>query len=96
MAIGLYGYKKGMMRVYDDSGCSIACTVIEVPNTIVTRVKTEETDGYSAVQIRVGENRKVNKPTKGQFKHLDAAPGRVLKEIRLLLTKPVVLKLVKA
>ena len=54
------GTKLGMTRVYTDAGVSVPVTVIEVGPCVVTQVKTEETDGYNAVQIGYGDVRARN------------------------------------
>ena len=53
MAIGLIGRKAGMTRVFTDDGISIPVTLIEVEPNRVTQVKTEEIDGYRALQAPV-------------------------------------------
>ncbi len=83
--LGILGRKLGMTRIFGDDGSIVPVTVIEAGPCPVTQVKTEEKDGYNAMQLGFGSipERKVNKPAKG---HLDkAARGyyRVLREIRL-------------
>ncbi len=55
MGLSLLGKKIGMTRVYTDKGLSVPVTVIECGPSVVTQVKTQETDGYTAVQIGYGE-----------------------------------------
>lgn len=52
---GLIGKKIGMTSIFDASGKNIACTVIEAQPNIITQVKTNETDGYDAIQLGYGE-----------------------------------------
>lgn len=83
--LGILGRKLGMTRIFGDDGSVIPVTVIEAGPCPVTQVKTEEKDGYNAMQIGFDQipERKVNKPTKG---HLDKAGRgyfRELREIRL-------------
>lgn len=83
--LGILGRKLGMTRIFGDDGSIIPVTVIEAGPCPVTQVKTEEKDGYNAMQIGFDTipERKVNKPEKG---HLDKAGRgyyRVLREIRL-------------
>ena len=52
---GLIGTKLGMTSIFDEAGKNVACTVIELGPNVVTQVKTEETDGYSALQLAYGE-----------------------------------------
>jgi large subunit ribosomal protein L3 len=54
MAIGLIGRKAGMTRVFVENGESVPVTVVEVLPNRVTRVRTAEADGYSAVQVTTG------------------------------------------
>lgn len=84
MAIGLIGRKAGMTRVFAESGESIPVTVVEVLPNRVTRVRTAEGDGYSAVQVTAGEV-KANRLSKAEAGHFAAAgvePGRGLWEFR--------------
>ena len=48
---GLVGKKVGMTSVFDEIGRSIPVTVVEVPAAVITHIKTEEKDGYNAVQL---------------------------------------------
>ncbi len=84
MAIGLIGRKAGMTRVFVDSGESIPVTVIEVLPNRVTRVRTAEADGYSAVQVTAGavKANRLNKAEAGQFSAAGVEPGRGLWEFR--------------
>lgn len=81
----LIGRKVGMTRVFDENGKSIPVTVIRAENNIVQQIKTEERDGYSAVQIGFEEiaERKCNKPKLGHFKKLGSTPTRLIKECRI-------------
>lgn len=85
MAIGLIGRKAGMTRVFTEDGVSIPVTLIEVEPNRVTQVKTEQTDGYRALQVTVGNRRasRVSKPMVGHFAKSGVAPGRGLWEFRL-------------
>lgn len=85
MAIGLIGRKAGMTRVFTEDGVSIPVTLIEVEPNRVTQVKTEETDGYRALQVTVGARRasRVTKPMAGHFAKAGVEPGRGLWEFRL-------------
>ncbi len=85
MAIGIVGRKVGMTRVFTDDGASVPVTVIECSPNRVTQVKTVETDGYTAVQVAVGEKKpqRVNKALTGHYKKSGVAAGRALYEFRL-------------
>lgn len=85
MAIGLIGRKCGMTRVFTEDGVSVPVTVVDVqPNRIVS-VKTDEKDGYRAIQITTGTKpaSKINKPLAGHFAKAGVVAGRGLWEFRL-------------
>ncbi|MGK5595222.1 MAG: 50S ribosomal protein L3 [Parachlamydiaceae bacterium] len=90
--VKLMGKKRGMIQLFDDKGCVVPCTVIEVEPNVVTQVKTEETDGYNAIQLGFEEiktkdprtvERRVSKPLLGHFKKSSVTPRRYLLESRL-------------
>ena len=85
MSLGLIGRKVGMTRIFDETGVSAPVTVIEVEPNHVTQVKTDHTDGYSALQVTVGSRRpnRVTNPLKGHFAKAGTAPGRGLWEFRV-------------
>lgn len=80
----LLGTKLGMTQVWDAAGRLVPVTVVQVGTNIVTQVRTQDTDGYSAVQLAYGEidPRKVTKPLKGHFEKAGITPRRHLTEIR--------------
>jgi large subunit ribosomal protein L3 len=81
---GIIGKKLGMTSVYDANGKNLACTVIEVTPNVVTQVKTESTDGYSAVQLAFGEKKEknVSKALLGHFKKANTTPKYKVVEFR--------------
>lgn len=81
---GLMGTKLGMTQVWDENNNLVPVTVISASSNVVTQIRNEEVDGYSAVQIGYGEidPRKVNKPAKGHFEKAGVAPRRHLVELR--------------
>ena len=85
MTIGIVGRKSGMTRVFNDKGASIPVTVVEVEPNRVTQIKTDETDGYSAVQVTVGTRRssRINKSEAGHFAKAGVEAGRGIWELRL-------------
>lgn len=85
MTIGVIGRKCGMTRIFQEDGRSVPVTVIEVEPNRITQLKQLETDGYTAVQVTVGERRavRVNKPSAGHFAKAGVAAGRGLWEFRL-------------
>mgnify|MGYP002735558150 CR=1 FL=1 len=85
MTIGVVGRKCGMTRIFTEEGVSIPVTVIEVEPNRVTQVKNQESDGYNAVQVTVGERRasRVTKAQAGHFAKAGVAAGRKMFEFRL-------------
>jgi large subunit ribosomal protein L3 len=85
MAIGLVGRKAGMTRVFTDAGETVPVTVIEVLPNRVTQVKTQDKDGYRAVQVTYGARRPqlYSKAVNGHYGRANVAPGRSLVEFRL-------------
>jgi large subunit ribosomal protein L3 len=81
---GIIGKKIGMTSIYGAEGVSIACTVIEAGPCVVTQVKNEEKDGYTAVQLAFGEKKEKNTPKAaiGHFKKANTTPKRSLVEFR--------------
>lgn len=79
---GLIGKKIGMTSIFDASGKNIPCTVIETGPCVVTQIKSEEIDGYNAVQLGFGERREksTNKPMKGHFDKASTTPKKKLVE----------------
>jgi large subunit ribosomal protein L3 len=76
--------KLGMTQVWDAAGRLVPVTVLQVGTNVVTQVRTDETDGYRAVQIAHGQidPRKVTQPLKGHFEKAGVTPRRHLAEIR--------------
>ena len=85
MTIGIVGRKSGMTRVLNDKGASIPVTVVEVEPNRVTQIKTDEIDGYSAVQVTVGTRRssRISKSEAGHFAKAGVEAGRGIWELRL-------------
>lgn len=82
---GILGRKVGMTQVFATNGELIPVTVIEITPNVVTQLKTEETDGYNAVQLGV-EDKKDKLATKAQIGHAAKAnttAKRLVKEIRM-------------
>ena len=78
------GKKIGMTQIFTDDGSMIPVTVVEAGPCVVTQVKTEESDGYNAIQVGFGEIREklVNKPQAGHFKKANTEAKRYLREFR--------------
>lgn len=85
MKIGLLGRKVGMTRVYEPNGKATPVTVIEAADNTILQIKTDETDGYSAVQVGFDTQKesRVTKPLVGHFKKADSAPKKFVREFRL-------------
>jgi large subunit ribosomal protein L3 len=81
---GLLGKKLGMTQVWDANNKLIPVTVVEITPNVVTQLRTQEIDGYLAVQIAYGQidPRKVNKPSAGHFEKAGVTPRRHLTEVR--------------
>ena len=79
----LLGRKIGMTQVWDADGRLVPLTVVQVGTNVVTQVRTEEVDGYSAIQLGFEiDPRKVTKPLQGHFAKAGVAPRRHLAEVR--------------
>jgi large subunit ribosomal protein L3 len=83
MSIGLMGYKEGQSRQFEDDGSSCHVTLVSLEPNMVTQLKTVEKEGYSAVQVAVGDKKKVNKATQGHLKKSGLKTARRLKEWRV-------------
>ena len=83
--LGLLGRKVGMMRIFTDDGDAVPVTVLDVSNNRVAQVKTEEADGYSAIQVVFGARKasRVSKPEAGHLAKAGVEAGEVLKEFRV-------------
>lgn len=85
MTVGLLGKKLGMTQIFTETGESIPVTVIEaLPNRVVMH-KTEENDGYSAIQVTTGISKpnRITKAMAGHFAKADVVAGKAVKEFRL-------------
>ncbi|ESA38010.1 50s ribosomal protein l3 [Leptolyngbya sp. Heron Island J] len=85
MSVGILGTKLGMTQVFDDAGNAVPVTVIKAGPCVVTQVKTQQTDGYCAVQIGYQEvaEKALSKPELGHLKKSGAAGLRHLREYRV-------------
>lgn len=84
MPLGLLGKKIGMTQLFDEKGAVIPVTLIEAGPCPVIQKRTEESDGYNAVQIGFDAKpeRLVNKPTAGHAKKAGVAAQRYVREFR--------------
>lgn len=85
MSLGLIGRKVGMTRVFTDDGESIPVTVLEMTPNRVAQIKTQESDGYSAIQVAYGTCRanRVSKSIAGHLAKAGVVAGRGIKEFPL-------------
>ena len=81
MSIGLIGRKVGMTQVFQDDGTMVAVSVLAIEPNTVTRLRTTDRDGYTAVQLGTETSKKLSKPEAGQLKDLPKA-AQALKTIR--------------
>ncbi len=81
---GLIGKKVGMTSIFDENGKNVPCTVIQAGPCVVTQVKTEESDGYAAVQLAFDERKEKNTPKalQGHFKKANTTPKRKVIELK--------------
>jgi len=81
---GIIGRKVGMTSIYSAEGKSLPCTVIEAGPCVVTQLKTQDRDGYEAVQLGFGDRKEKNTPNalKGHFKRANTTPKSKLVEFK--------------
>jgi len=81
---GLLGKKLGMTQVWDENNKLVPVTVVEITPNVVTQLRSQEVDGYTAVQIAYGQidPRKVTQPLTGHFEKAGVTPRRHLTELR--------------
>jgi large subunit ribosomal protein L3 len=81
---GVLGTKLGMTQVWDENNKVIPVTVVQVSPNVITQIRTQDNDGYDAIQIAAGpiDPRKVTKPLKGHFEKAGVTPRRHITEIR--------------
>ncbi|PXA77135.1 50S ribosomal protein L3 [Auritidibacter sp. NML120779] len=81
---GLLGTKLGMTQVWDEENNLVPVTVVQAEPNVVSQLRTEESDGYTAVQLAYGQidPRKVTKPLTGHFEKAGVTPRRHVVEIR--------------
>ncbi len=81
---GLIGKKIGMTSIFDENGKNVPCTVIEVGPCVVTQVRTEEVDGYNAIQLGFDDkaDKNATKAAQGHFKKAGTAVKRKVVEFQ--------------
>jgi large subunit ribosomal protein L3 len=85
MSIGLIGRKVGVTQVFQGDGTMVAVSVLAIEPNTVTRLRTDDRDGYTAVQLGAGAGKKLTKPEAGQLKDLpkDAQSLGTIREFRV-------------
>jgi large subunit ribosomal protein L3 len=83
--LGLLGRKVGMMRLFTDDGDAVPVTVVDVSGNRVTQVKSQDQDGYVALQVTFGKRRasRVSKPLAGHLAKAGVEAGEIIKEFRV-------------
>ena len=81
---GIIGKKVGMTTIFNAEGQAVPCTLIEAGPCVVTQVRTEEKDGYTAIQLGYGEKKEKNtsRSLVGHFKKAGTTPKRKLVEFK--------------
>lgn len=81
---GIIGRKVGMTSIYSAEGKAMPCTVIEAGPCVVTQIKTQDRDGYEAIQLGFGDRKEKNTPNalKGHFKKANTTPKAKLVEFK--------------
>ena len=84
-SLGLLGRKVGMMRLFTDDGDAVPVTVVDVSNNRVTQVKTQDRDGYVAIQVTFGARKasRVSKPLAGHLSKAGVEAGEIIREFRV-------------
>ncbi len=84
MVNSIIGKKVGMTQVFTEDGSVVPVTVIEAGPAVVTQIRTQENDGYTAVQVGFGDvsEKRLTKPLAGQYKKAGVAPKRYMREFR--------------
>ena len=84
MTIGIVGRKSGMTRIFTEDGASLPVTVIEAPANRITQIKSNETDGYQAIQVAFGVKKAshVDKAVAGHYAKANVELGEGLYEFR--------------
>lgn len=83
--LGLLGRKVGMMRIFTNDGDAVPVTVLDVSDNRIAQVKTEQVDGYSALQVVYGKRRasRVTKPVAGHLAKAGVEAGELVREFRV-------------
>lgn len=80
---GIIGKKEGQTRCFNTDGSACAVTLVSISPNFITQLKTIESDGYSAIQVAVGSNKKLTKPIVGHLKKAKVASSRLIREFRV-------------
>ena len=77
----LIAKKVGMTQIFDDNSAALGVTVLDVSDCRIVQVKSEDKDGYDAVQLTIGTAKNVNKPISEHYKKYNVEPGQGLYEV---------------
>ena len=85
MRSGLIAKKMGMTQYFEDDGVAVAVTVLQIDNCVVLNHRTDEKDGYTAVQVgaEIVKQDRASKPQRGYFSKLNQEPRRIVREFRM-------------
>lgn len=85
MALGILATKVGMTQIFTEEGVRIAVTVLRSKDNVIVQKRTNDVDGYTALQIGYGDKREklVDKPMTGHYKKAGVAPNAMLREFRV-------------
>ena len=88
MSLKFAGRKRGMTKIFDESGKTVVCTVLELEPNYVTQVKTAEKEGYNALQmggivLPASRKKNLSKPVQGHFASKKVEPTKVVFESRI-------------
>ena len=85
MSVGLVGIKLGMSRVFEEQGASVPVTVIHAAPNLICQIKTANKDGYSALQVAVGNQKpqRLSKSLRGHYAKSKVPTGKNLREFRI-------------
>ena len=79
----LIAKKIGMTQLFDENSKAMGVTILDVSSCRVVQVKSDEKDGYSAVQLTIGKKKNLSKPLESHYKKYDVEPGEILHEVKV-------------
>ena len=79
----LIAKKVGMTQVFDENASALGVTVLDVSNCRIVQIKSQDKDGYDAVQLTIGTAKNVNKPINEHYKKYNVEPAQGLSLIHI-------------